>query len=86
MSHSGVYRILLIEDNPGDAMLVRSSLAEEGPTHFEMIHVERLGDALQQVAENRFDLEDSPVTSRGRLVLGDSDRLPNAAGRRLRSD
>ncbi len=35
-------RVLLVEDNPGDARLVRETLAEIDSPQFELTHVERL--------------------------------------------
>jgi len=48
--------ILLVEDNPGDARLLRESLAEVDATQFKLTHVERLSDALKRLDEERFDL------------------------------
>jgi signal transduction histidine kinase/HPt (histidine-containing phosphotransfer) domain-containing protein len=56
MIGGGKYRILLVEDNPGDAALVRHSLGDEGPTNFDLIHVERLGAAIEAVTASPFDL------------------------------
>lgn len=49
-------RILLIEDNPGDARLIEMMLTETSPTWFEVERVERLGTGLQRLAEKRFGL------------------------------
>lgn len=38
-------RILLLEDNPGDARLVRAILEEDADEDFEIVHVTRLSDA-----------------------------------------
>lgn len=38
-------RILLLEDNPGDARLVRAILEEDSDEIFEIVHVTRLADA-----------------------------------------
>jgi len=47
--------ILLIEDNPGDALLLRETLSESGFA-FELVHVERLQDGLDRAQERTFDL------------------------------
>jgi sigma-B regulation protein RsbU (phosphoserine phosphatase) len=48
-------RILLVEDNPGDARLLREALRESAhPT--ELVHVERMAAARQAVAEGGFDV------------------------------
>ncbi len=41
-------RILLIEDNPGDAVIFREKL-NEGGLDYELVHADRLGDGLDQV-------------------------------------
>ena len=50
--------VLLVEDNPADAYLVRDMLAEgasEG-ARFTVTHVDRLAKALEQVADTAFDV------------------------------
>lgn len=49
-------KILLIEDNPGDARLVRELLAEATISKFRLTHVERLSEALQYLKEDSFDV------------------------------
>lgn len=49
-------KILLVEDNPGDARLLQEALAEAGSSRFEMAHVERLSEALRRLSEERFDV------------------------------
>ena len=49
-------RVLLVEDNPGDAFLVKEFLSEVGTTQFELVHVVRLGEALERLAQERFDV------------------------------
>ncbi|MFY1828933.1 ATP-binding protein [Myxococcus fulvus] len=44
-------RLLLVEDNPGDALLLQEELREVGTTRFEVLHVERLADAVRLVGE-----------------------------------
>ncbi len=48
--------ILLVEDSPTDALLLRSALAEVRSVPFELVHVERLGDALRELRGRRFDV------------------------------
>ncbi|MBI5096660.1 MAG: response regulator [Nitrospirae bacterium] len=48
-------RFLLIEDNPGDVMLIRAFLIEAGAAQFEMEHVDRLFSGLERLKERRFD-------------------------------
>jgi CheY-like chemotaxis protein len=64
---AAVRRVLLVEDNSGDAELVRLALAE-GSSEFAVHHVERLGDALSHLSSGDVD-----------VVLLDLG-LPDAAG------
>jgi signal transduction histidine kinase len=48
--------VLLVEDNPGDAELLRDLLGESDEPSFAVRHVERLRDALALVAEEPFDV------------------------------
>jgi phosphoserine phosphatase RsbU/P len=48
-------RILLVEDNPGDARLLRE-LLREGAFHFELVHVERLAEAQQVLSDGAVDV------------------------------
>ena len=49
-------RVLLVEDNPGDARLLKEYLAESGRDRFEIGHAERLSGGLQLVRDERFDV------------------------------
>ena len=49
-------RLLLLEDNPGDARLVQEALAEYAPGEFVVTWVERLADALARTATEPFDV------------------------------
>src|SRR5690606_21201339 len=49
-------RILLVEDNPGDARLLREHLREAGSLHFELTHVERLSEAREKVRTDEIDV------------------------------
>ncbi len=53
-------RVLLVEDNPGDARWLRNFLIEaptgESTPSFDVVHVDRLGQALDRLAEESFDL------------------------------
>lgn len=40
-------RILLVEDNPGDARLLREVLAENPESSFELTHCETMGQVLE---------------------------------------
>src|SRR5437899_8528514 len=74
-------RVLLVEDNPGDARLVEETLAEVRSARFDLTHVTRLDDARQSLEKEQYDavlldlfLEDSPR-------LGTLLELPDHASR-----
>lgn len=50
----GPIKVLLVEDNPGDARLLRELLNETGGSEFELVHVERLGEALSALGKQPF--------------------------------
>jgi len=49
-------RILLVEDNPGDALLLREGLKETDSAWFEVAHVQRLSQALERLHEGDYDV------------------------------
>src|SRR5574339_654293 len=50
-------RLLLVEDNPGDAVLLRETLRDVGGDgQFDLTHVMRLEEALQKLAAETFDV------------------------------
>src|SRR5919199_2186989 len=49
-------RILLAEDNPGDAWLVREALAESKADQFELIHCTRLREGLERLQSGSIDV------------------------------
>jgi len=51
----GVVRVLVVEDNPADEMLLRAALME-GAMPVELECVARLQDALEQLGKGRFDV------------------------------
>jgi PAS domain S-box-containing protein len=53
---SDLLRVLLVEDNPGDADLIEELLPREGATLFEVEVVARLSEALERVGADRFDI------------------------------
>lgn len=54
-SHAPI-KILLVEDNPGDARLLKEYLVEPEGVEFEMTHVERLNAALEKLTKVHFDI------------------------------
>jgi len=53
---SGYITILLVEDNPGDADLVRERLEETTSARFRVRHAKQLGAALQLFGKEVFDV------------------------------
>src|SRR5262245_44565991 len=49
-------KILLVEDDPGDILLVREALAEVETDRFELSQAGSLEEALRYVAENSYDV------------------------------
>jgi two-component system, cell cycle sensor histidine kinase and response regulator CckA len=49
-------RILLVEDNPGDAGLIELTLEETRADRYQIEHVDRLSKALARVSEVEYDL------------------------------
>jgi len=47
-------KILLIEDNPGDARLVREMLIKAGDSRFNLVHADTLSKGLNQLANDNF--------------------------------
>jgi two-component system cell cycle response regulator len=51
-----IIKILLIEDNPGDARLLQEALAEIAELQFELIHRETVAQSLEFLAKGKPDL------------------------------
>ena len=49
-------KILLVEDNPGDALLLRETLKEATSAWFEVEHVERLAEARKRLDKGGIDI------------------------------
>ena len=49
-------KVLLIEDNPGDAFLIKFYLGESTSPIFDVIHAETVKGALELLETNKFDL------------------------------
>jgi PAS domain S-box-containing protein len=76
---SEIIRVLLIEDNPGDARLVREMLIETGINKFNLEHVERISEGLNRLRQDNFQvilLDLSLLDSHGLEIV---DRVCNVA-------
>ncbi len=49
-------KILLIEDNPGDVLLLQETLSEITFVELELVHVDRLKNALKKLSSEDFDV------------------------------
>lgn len=49
-------RILLVEDNPGDARLLQETIADADGGRFEITHLVRCDEATKRLVEDRFDV------------------------------
>lgn len=49
-------RVLLIEDNPADALLIREMLKEAKNAVFELVHTDRLARGIERLDEEHFDV------------------------------
>src|SRR6267143_4109992 len=49
-------KILLVEDNEGDARLTQELIRESHPSQFSFVHVSRLSAALRRLNSERFDV------------------------------
>ncbi len=54
MIHDELQTLLLVEDNPGDARVIREALTAVHSVQFTFVHVERLSDALARLGEEQF--------------------------------
>ena len=51
MSKKSIKMLLLVEDNPGDARLLREMFNEQGSHNTELTHVESMSEAEKHLAE-----------------------------------
>jgi diguanylate cyclase (GGDEF)-like protein/PAS domain S-box-containing protein len=56
MSGKSIKILLLVEDNPGDARLLREMLNEQDSQHTELTHVQYMREAEKHLAEHTVDL------------------------------
>jgi signal transduction histidine kinase len=55
MSENGI-TVLLVEDNPGDARLIREILEEETSSRFNLVHATQLETGLERLAQGDIDV------------------------------
>ncbi|OGP92950.1 MAG: hypothetical protein A2156_10380 [Deltaproteobacteria bacterium RBG_16_48_10] len=76
-----IIKILLIEDNPGDARLVKEMLIEGGINHHNMKHVDRIGQGLALLAEESFQVILLDLSLPDGYGLGTINRVYGVASR-----
>src|ERR1700723_4100107 len=83
MSGNAIKMLLVVEDNPGDARLIREMFNEQGLHRTEFTHVECMSDAEKHLANNQVDiilldlgLPDAPGLEQVRRARKASPRTP----------
>ena len=56
MKNNNTIKVLLIEDNPGDRVLIREMLDDSEQIHFEVMNAARLDDGLKLLVKDSFDV------------------------------
>jgi len=56
MSEKSIRKLLLVEDNPGDARLLREMFNDQGSENFELTHVKSIGDAEKHLLDHAVDI------------------------------
>ncbi len=56
MSNKSIKILLLVEDNPGDARLLREMFSDQGSDNTELTHVASMQDAERHLAERAYDI------------------------------
>jgi two-component system, cell cycle sensor histidine kinase and response regulator CckA len=76
-------KILMIEDNPGDARLIREMLKEIDTIHFDVKHTSRLDEGLKYIVMESFDvvlldlcLPDSKGIDTFKIMIYNAPNLP----------
>ena len=76
-------KVLLVEDNPGDARLVRELLSDVESPKFQVTHIEQLNELERSLDKTRYDvvlldlmLQDSPRLGTLMEIHGSALRVP----------
>src|SRR5882724_1797026 len=56
MSEKSITRLLLVEDNPGDAYLLRAMFDQHGSHNIELTHAQCMSEAEKHLAERLVDI------------------------------
>ncbi|UTB32876.1 MAG: response regulator [Methanobacterium sp. ERen5] len=49
-------KVLLVEDNPGDARLIQEMLSSDDKHSYELVHSKRLDDGIKMFIKEKFDI------------------------------
>lgn len=74
-------RILIVEDNPGDARLIQEFLKDAKAVQFDTVHVERLADAIGKLDDEHFDVPLLDLRLPDSQGIGTFDRIHEKAPR-----
>lgn len=55
-SHTDIIKVLLVEDNPGDARLIKEMLSMDDKHHYDLVHSKRLDDGIKMFIKEKFDV------------------------------
>ena len=76
-------KVLLVEDNPGDARLVKELLSDVGSPKFQVTHIEELNELERKLESSKYDvilldlmLKDSPRLGTLMEIHGSALRVP----------
>jgi signal transduction histidine kinase len=72
--HGARLRVLLVEDNPGDAWLVSDAFLQ-AKTEVDLVHVERVSEAVRQAEEREFDVALIDLSLPDASELGGVERM-----------
>ena len=86
MNKPKTFPILLVEDNPGDARLVREMLTEVASTEFDVQHVERLSEARERLMRAGSRLRAARPLAAGREPARGADAAESRGARRADRD
>src|SRR5665647_3814437 len=53
---SNPIKVLLIEDNPGDARLIREAISDKEHMHYELTWVDQLKEGIELITKDVFDV------------------------------
>jgi DNA-binding response OmpR family regulator len=55
-NQTDVIKVLLVEDNPGDARLIQEMLSLDDTHNYDLVHSKRLDDGIKMFIKEKFDV------------------------------